>query len=111
MRLTEHIETPDAGLWHDEIGHVNGRFTACGIPQGCEASSQREGFERFAQDFTTDAVDDNICAVAVSDTTHAVTQLLQGGVDDFIESKRLRLLGFCMVGRARYGVFCSQSAR
>ncbi len=34
-----------------------------------------------------------------------------GKGDDLIESERLRLLGFRMVGRARYGVFCSQSAR
>src|ERR1700722_18521688 len=39
LRLTEHIETADAGLWHDEICHVNGRFTARGIAQCCEASS------------------------------------------------------------------------
>jgi hypothetical protein len=73
LRLTEHIETPDAGLWHDQIGHVNGRLTACGISQCCEASSQRERFERLAQDFTADPIDHNICAVAVGDTTHAVT--------------------------------------
>src|ERR1700733_11094853 len=84
LRLTKHIETPDTGLWHDEICHVNGCLTACGIPQRCEASSQRERSERLAQDFTADPVDHNICAVAVSDTTHAVTQLLQGGVDDLV---------------------------
>src|SRR6202035_2481764 len=111
LRLTKHIETPDAGLRHDEICHVDGCLTACGISQCCEASSQRERFERFAQDFTTDPVDDNICAVAVRDTTYAVTQLLQGSIDDLIESERLRLLGFRMVGGARYGVLCSQSAR
>jgi hypothetical protein len=32
LRLTKHIETSDAGLRHDEICHVNGRLTACGIP-------------------------------------------------------------------------------
>ena len=37
--------------------------------------------------------------------------LLPDSIDDFIESERLRLLGFGMVGRARYGVFCSQSTR
>src|SRR5580692_9486162 len=73
LRLTKHIETPDAGLRHDEICHVNGCFTACGISQCCEASSRRERFERLAQDFTTDSIDHNICAVAVRDTTHAVT--------------------------------------
>src|SRR5271170_8248363 len=111
LRLTKHIETPDAGLRHDEICHVNGCFTACGISQCCEASSQRERFERLAQDVTADPIDHNICAVAVGDTTHAVTQLLQGSIDDFIESERLRLLGFRMVGRARYGVFCTHSTR
>ena len=65
--------------------------------QCCEASSQRE---RFAQDFTSDSVDDNVCAVTARDTTHAVSQLLQGGIDDFIETERLRLLGFRMIGRA-----------
>ena len=60
LRLTEHIETPHAGLWHDEICHVDGCFTACGIPQCCEASSQRE---RFAQDFTTDPIDDNVAFI------------------------------------------------
>src|ERR1700758_2419091 len=36
LRLTEHIETPDAGLWHDEIRHINGRLTAFWIspPRG-----------------------------------------------------------------------------
>src|SRR6266436_5588097 len=72
-RLSEHVETPDAGLWHDEMCHVNGCLTACGIPQCCEASSQREYSERFAQDVTTDSVDDDVCAVAIRDTTHAVT--------------------------------------
>src|SRR5882672_1939257 len=61
-RLSEHVETPDAGLWHDEICHVNSCLKACGISQCCEASSQREYSERLAQDFTTDSVDDNVCA-------------------------------------------------
>src|ERR1700726_3561060 len=55
-RLSEHVETPDAGLWHDETCHVNGCLTAGGIPQCCEASFQRERSERLAQDFTTDSV-------------------------------------------------------
>ncbi len=100
LRLSEHVETPDAGLWHDEICHVNGCLTAPGIPQCREASFQRKRSERLAQDFTADSVDDNVCAVTASDTTHAVTQLLQGGIDDFIESERLRLLGFRMISRA-----------
>ena len=62
-RLSEHVETPDAGLWHNEIYHVNGCLTACGIPQCCEASSQRERFERLAQDFTTDPIDDNVAFI------------------------------------------------
>src|SRR6266478_1195343 len=111
LRLSEHVETPDAGLWHDEICHVNGCRTACGIPQCCEASFQRQRSERLAQDFTTDSVDDKVCAVTASDTTHAVPQLLQGGIDDFIESERLRPLGFRVIGRAGHGVFCAQRAR
>ncbi|HXO30828.1 MAG TPA: hypothetical protein VN901_00595 [Candidatus Acidoferrales bacterium] len=59
-----------------EICNVNGGLTACGIPQCYEASSQRERFDRLAQDFTTDPVDDNICTVTIGDTTYAVTQLL-----------------------------------
>src|SRR5258708_21900111 len=47
LRLSEHVETPDAGLWHDEICHVNSRVTACGIPQCCEASFQRKRSERL----------------------------------------------------------------
>src|ERR1700693_421615 len=62
LGLREHIEAPDAGLWHDEICHVNGCLATCGIPQCYEASSQRKISERFGQDFTTDPVDDNICA-------------------------------------------------
>src|SRR6266700_5857839 len=100
LRLSEHVEPPDAGLWHNEIYHVNGCITACGIPQCCEASFQGKRSELLAQDFTTDSVDDNVCAVTARDTTHAVSQLLQGGIDDFIESERLRLLGFRMIGRA-----------
>jgi hypothetical protein len=50
-------------------------------------------------DFTTDSVDDNVCAVTARDTTHAVPNF-QGGIDDFIKSERLRLLGFRMIGRA-----------
>src|SRR5437899_9146122 len=111
LRLSEHVETPDAGLWHDEICHVNGCLAACGIPQCCEVSSQREYSERLAQDFTTDPVDDDVCAVAARNATHAVTQLLQGRIDDFIEAERFRLLGFRMIGRARHGVFCAQGAR
>src|SRR5207244_5286223 len=99
-RLKEHVEPPDAGLWHNEICHVNGCLAACGISQCCEASFRGKHSERLAQDFTTDSVDDNVCAVPTRDTTHAVSQLLQGGIDDFIESERLRLLGFRMIGRA-----------
>ena len=29
----------------------------------CEASSQRERFERLAQDFTTDPIDDNVAFI------------------------------------------------
>src|SRR5207302_10812973 len=100
LRLSEHVEAADAGLWHDEMCHVNGCLTACGIPQCCETSFQRKRSERLAQDFTTDSVDDNVCAVTARDATHAVTQLLQRGIDDFIESERLRLLGFRLIGRA-----------
>src|SRR6202043_15346 len=99
LRLSEHVETTDAGLWYDEIYHVNGCLTACGISERCEASSQREYSDRLGQDFTTDSVDDDVCAVAARDTTHAVTQLLRGGIDDFIESERLRLPCFRMIGR------------
>src|SRR5260370_26659687 len=35
LRLSEHVETPDTGLWHDEIGHVNGRRTAFAIRASC----------------------------------------------------------------------------
>jgi hypothetical protein len=73
LRLTKHIETPDAGLRHDEICHVNGRLTACRIPQCCEASSHCERFERLAHNFATDPVDDNVCSVAVRDATHSIT--------------------------------------
>src|SRR5580704_4532862 len=97
LRLSEQVETPDAGLWHDEIRHVNGCLTACGIPQRCEAPFQRQRSEHLAQDFTTDSVDDDVGAVTARDTAHAVSQLLQGGVDDLIESERLRLLGFRMI--------------
>src|SRR6202521_4826744 len=68
LRLKEHVETQDASLWHDEICHVNGCRTACGIPQCCEAPSQRKRAERLAQDFTSDPVDDNVCAVTARDT-------------------------------------------
>src|ERR1700683_2952676 len=72
LRLREHIETPDAGLRHDEACYVNSGLAPCGIPQCYEASSWRERFDRFAQHLTTDPVDDDVCAVAVGDTTHAV---------------------------------------
>src|SRR3984893_14046594 len=73
LRLTKHIETPDAGLRHDEICHVNGCLTAFGKSHCCEASSQPERLVRLPQEFTADPIDHNICAVAVGDTTHAVT--------------------------------------
>jgi hypothetical protein len=38
-----------------------------------------------------DPVDHNVC------TTHAVTQFLRRGINDFIESERLRLFGFRMI--------------
>src|SRR5207245_6843092 len=75
LRLSEHVETPDAGLWHDEMCHVNSCRTAGGIPQCCEASFQCKRSERLTQDFTSDSVDDNVRAVTTRDTTHAVTQL------------------------------------
>src|ERR1700733_4631562 len=72
LRLREHIETPDAGLRHDETCHVNRCLATCGISQCYEASPWRERFDRFAQHFTADPVDDDVCAVAVGDTTDAV---------------------------------------
>src|SRR5207245_4658011 len=111
LPLSEHVETSDAGLWHNEICHINSCLTACGISQCCDASSKRERSERPAQDVTTDSVDDDVCAVTVRDTTHAVPQLFQRRIDDFMESERLRLLGFCVIGRARHGMFGAQGAR
>jgi len=52
--FNEITQTPDAGLRHDEICHIHGRLTACGIPQCCEASSHCKRFERLAQNFATD---------------------------------------------------------
>jgi hypothetical protein len=43
------------------------------------ASSQRKRSERLAQDFTTDSVDDNVCAVTARDATHTVAQLSTEG--------------------------------
>src|SRR5580700_11085436 len=37
LRLSEHVETSDASLQHDEICDVNGCLTACGITECCEA--------------------------------------------------------------------------
>src|SRR5580704_12567074 len=65
LRLREHIETPDTGL-----RHVDSCLAACGIPQRYEAPSWRERFNRLAQDFTPDPVDDDVCTVAVCDTTY-----------------------------------------
>jgi len=45
-------------------------------------------------------VDHNVCAVTGGDATHAVTQVLARGINDSLESERLCLLGFRMVGRA-----------
>src|SRR5260370_41848778 len=62
LRLSEHIETPDAGLRHDEICHVNGCLTAWGITPGCDASFQRKGPQRLPQDFPTHTRENNGCA-------------------------------------------------
>jgi hypothetical protein len=100
LRLSEQYEALDAGPLPDQICDVDGCLAACRITQCCEASVQRKHSERLAQDFTTDPVDHNVCAVTACDTTHAVTQLLERGINDLIESERLRLLGFRMIGRA-----------
>ena len=71
---------------------VNSCLSASRITQYCEGSAQCKRSERLAQDFTTDPVDHNARAVPVCDTTHDLTQLLEGGINDLIESKRLRLL-------------------
>ena len=76
-RLTEQYEALDAGPFPDQICDVNGCLAACGITQCCEASAQRKRSERLAEDFTTDPVDDNVCAVTACDTTYAVTQFLK----------------------------------
>jgi hypothetical protein len=49
----------DRGPLPDQIRDIDSCFAACGIPQCCEASLQRERFERLAQDFATDPIDDN----------------------------------------------------
>src|SRR5207237_4764521 len=54
----------------------------------------------LTQDVTTDSVDDDVRVVATRDTTHAVSQFFQRRIDDLIESERLRLLCFRMIGRA-----------
>src|SRR6266403_5222337 len=76
LRLCEQDEALDAGLSPDQMGDVNGCLAASRIPQCCEASARRKRPERLAQDFTTDPVNDNVCAVTAGDTTHAITQLL-----------------------------------
>ena len=76
QRLSEQHEALDAGSLHDQICDVNGCLAACRITQCREASVQRKRSECLAQDFTTDPVDHNVCAVTACDTTHAVTQLL-----------------------------------
>jgi hypothetical protein len=53
----------DRGPLPDQIRDIDGCFAACGIPQCFEASSQRERFERLAQDFTTDPIDDNVAFI------------------------------------------------
>jgi hypothetical protein len=53
----EFVFTPANLLCVNEIN------TACRVPQGCEASSQRERFERLAQDFTTDPIDGNVAFI------------------------------------------------
>src|SRR5260370_3637425 len=82
LRLSEHVETPDAGLRHDETCHVNGCLTACGIPHCCEASIRSQRPERRAQDFTTYSVHTNCCAVTLRDPPHTLTPPLQVGIDD-----------------------------
>src|SRR5882724_3159924 len=99
LRLSEQYEALDAGLFPDQVCDVNGCLAACRIPQCCEASAHCKRTERVAQDFATDPVDDNVCAVTVRDTTHAFTQLLPRGINDLVESERPRLLGFRMTGR------------
>jgi hypothetical protein len=75
LRLREHIETPDAGLRHDEICHVNSCFAACGIPECYEGSSQRERFDRLAQNFTTDPVE-LIGSLTVSEQTMWIIDII-----------------------------------
>src|SRR5579863_3655340 len=83
LRLSEHIETTDAGLGHDKVCHIDGCLAACRIPQCREASFKCKRSEGLAQDFAADSVDDNVCAVTARDTTHAVDQPLHGCIDDF----------------------------
>src|SRR6267378_5920653 len=111
LRLSEQYEALDAGPLPDQICDVNGCLAACRITQCCEASVQRKRSERLAQDVTTDPVDHHVCAVTACDTTHAVAQRLDRGINDLMESERLRLLGFRMIGRAGDGVFCAQGTR
>jgi hypothetical protein len=73
------------------------------------ASAQRQRSEFLAQDFTTDPVDHDVCAVTACDTSHAATQLLDGGINDLIESERLRLLGFRMIGRLEMACFAPKA--
>jgi len=63
LRLSEQAKAPDAGVVPDQICHVNGCLAACRIPQSRKASARRKSSERLAQDFTTDPVDDDVCAV------------------------------------------------
>src|SRR6266404_3817955 len=100
LRLREQYEALDAGLLPDQVCDVNGCLAAPRIPQCCEASARRKRSERLAQDFTADPVNDNVSAVTAGNTTHAITQLLGRHIHDLIESERLRLLGFRMIGRA-----------
>src|SRR5207244_11767725 len=74
LRLREQYEALDAGLLPDQVCDVNRCLAAPRIPQCCEASARRKRSERLAQDFTADPVNDNVSAVTVRDTTHAVPQ-------------------------------------
>src|SRR5260221_3054056 len=86
QRLSEHVEPPDAGLWHNEICHVNGCITACGIPQSCEASFQGKPSQPPPQNFTTQSRQDNGSTVTTRDTTHSPSQPPQAGIRDFVAS-------------------------
>src|SRR5215470_11342487 len=82
----------------DDVGNVDLGLTSSSIAGSDHSATKGERRERLASQFSADAVDDDIDALAFGDTQNAILEALLGKIDHVIVSSRASSV--CLFGAA-----------